>query len=245
VPLAHSYPENDLFHKWVYIVDLDREHFHVRVFQEGAWRFALDSVPHGALWLNHEWSRHEFGSDDNDGLAKIDDGVRQHEERPISSASGGSIVCSNRDTAACRRLAISASDLKHGADDNRTGPDGGAATCGSRNADNTSLVGNELKVCFANSGPASFRLETAAHMTAAVEPQPLLSASHVFRKLLFHRFLSLQNSVIANHIFGYTPDDAAYRETAFAMLSVAADDFTLLAADQKRIQPSKPHCISV
>jgi hypothetical protein len=86
----------------------------------------------------------------------------------------------------------------------------------------------EFLVPIIDAEPLTLRLYRVTTLDEPLRPQPFPNANCVIRKLLFLKLVAKYASFLANFVAGFTPDDFIYREFAFAILSLAAGEFSLL-----------------
>jgi hypothetical protein len=91
--------------------------------------------------------------------------------------------------------------------------------------------------------PVWLRFERVTHVVEPDEADVYLNANLVVRKLLFNRLAARYDPLLREHVDGLTPNYFVYREFAFAILSLAAGDFSLVNA--KRVDILDPSILTV
>ncbi len=211
--------------QWFYIIDLDHQRFHVLSSNNHVVCFSLDQVPHGRQFVRHmrELAYLEPDEDADDSPDEATHG-RPGPKAVPSSALGGARGDGGGDSDGGDRSLAS----EIAADKGRHLDDGGEAKASGRRQTDS----HEVFIRIANEESASLQLHHSPTVVQADESQRDANANLVMRKLLFIELVEKYKSFLCNHVAGYSRDDFGYREFAFAILSLAAGEFSLLNADE-------------
>ncbi|KAI9792913.1 MAG: hypothetical protein M1816_001235 [Peltula sp. TS41687] len=246
-PLAYS--DVDLYIEWVYIVDLDREKFRVNS-SKYMWTFNLNEIPRGDVrWASDIDEVVDEGQDDEDTNKseddKEDDDEKEDKNRNERTEDEG-IDDRNEEDGNDKRTDDERKDDERtedgikGASDapidsNQEVKDGTPEISEPEEDLVAQLAGIEL-------AGDKFHIKRTVPKKAVDAQNPM--RSHQFlRRSLFHQLAQGYNSILRDHVLYCEPQDFIFREFVFAIISLAAGQFSLL--ERKSFSSWSPDGLSI
>lgn len=219
VPSPLTFPQVDMYIEWVYVIDLDREEFRVESWGY-RWNYNLNEIPRDDLW----WVRDDDGvdneaADDNGTDDDQKDGKDTHDDHREDEHTKGDD--DSKDDERTRNESTGASDDR--IDSTRETKEGFSDPNGLEVDLSVQLAGIQL----AGDKFSQFRLQHVVPKRAIDEQNPMRT-HQLLRRFLFRLLARSYQGVLADHVLNCQPQDFIYREFTFAIISLAAGQFSLL-----------------